>query len=286
MPNLNYTIPLRLDFLWQNRLLMGSLTAQERKMFFSVFAVLNPKRVYEEFETLSIPLSVLKVLIGSHSNEGQLKKEVRKGFKKISQGYSKKSPIPYIFEGIKDGCARFAIRNSGVFSEQDGYHYCNIDLAEVFATPSGHHKDYHSTPIGWYFLAVVHRYFYDHNAAQADMSFPRCEIIVDENGVPVKLMVTIGHDELKKVAGYGLYDYVRFPGKKKKRFLAIKQGLPLKYKLKGLQKKLSSDGLNERERKNLEASVEYTRGDIHALEKSSVQALMTLKKRRTQSQTP
>lgn len=267
MPKLSYTTPLRLDFLWANRLLMGKLTDHERKMFFAVFAVLAPKKVYEELEIIDIPLTILKVLSGSQSNEKQLAKDVRKGFKKISKGYSKKTPIPYEFVGIKNGCARFRIMDSRIFTEQEGYHYCKIDLAEIFMGPGGHHKDYHCVPIGWYFLAVVHKYFYDHDAAQADMFFPRCEVIVDDNSVPAKLMVTIGHEELKKVTGYDLYDYTRFPGKTKKRFLAIKAGLPLKYKLKGLENRLFEKKLTERERKNIEASIEYTLKDIRALEK-------------------
>lgn len=270
MPEINYIIPLCLDFLWLNRYLMGTLTARERKLFFIVFVLLNPLKLYTTSTIITIPLSVIKVLIGSNSNEDHLADEIRKAYKKIAEGYAKNSPIPYTFLGIKDGCAHFYLKDTFVFSDQGGsnLHYCQIDLAEVFSAASGPNKDYHSAAIGWYFLSVVQRYFYDHRAAQADMNYPRCELIADNNGVPVKLMVTIGHDELKKITGYGLYDYTRFPGGVRERFLRIREGVPLKYKLYHQQKKLLREDLSKQERRNTEASIAYMMKDIEAMEQA------------------
>lgn len=247
MSTINHSIELRQDFCWRNRNLMGLLAPQERKMFFLPFIRVIPGREYVKNQEIDIPLFVVVEFLQCKPDidDRTLAEALREGYKAITA--ATKGNLPYIFKGIKNGNARFALQDCSIFSGIGNKLRCTFNLDEISSYADGRIRDNKPIPLLWYIQCVVEMFFNDNDKAVSNTAYPLCEITTDADGVPVGLLMTIDHEELKKVMGYRKYDYTNIPSDprdpkaNREFFLDFVKFLPQIYELEALQSKIYSE---------------------------------------------
>lgn len=266
MSKIVHIVFLLLEFMWSNRYLMGALTPLQRKMFFLPFIAVDAKHCRCGQE-VHIPLLFARAFLGTKSNDKHLAQALKKGYDAITKGYSDDTAfLPYEYKGVKNGAAVFKLVDCRIFSGFASELACQINLDEVSEYESGHNIDNGTLPLLWYLLCVVNRFLTDFDAAVVDKSMPIGEFVYSDDGEPLALLITIGFEELKQIYGYGKYDYVNIPKGNRERFLAIEKALPLKYKLQGLERMLGKEGLTEKKKSGIEASITRVVESINEVE--------------------
>lgn len=272
MPKLNHFIELRQDFCWRNRNLMGLLAPQERKMFFAPFALVDPRKEYHKDQVIDVPLPVMVAFLQCKPDiaEATLTEALREGYKAITA--AAKGDMPYIYKGIRNGNARFILKDCSIFQNLGNKSRCTFNLDEISNYADGRVRDNKPLPLLWFVQSVVAKFFDSHDDVAKNTAYPLCEIVTDDNGVPVRLLMTVGHEELKKIMGYGKYSYTNIPSNPKdpkanrEFFLDFVDYLPKIYLLDSLRQNSLSES-NPTKRRQTEWAINKILEEQKAFEK-------------------
>lgn len=212
MSKINHEIKLLHEFCWRYKEKIKELSPQRRKMFFSVFALLDSDKKYESGQEILMPKSVMIAFLqcDPDCNEKRLDERVRIGFAEIEKLFAFKD-LPYTFIGRDRGYYCFLLKNCHIFSQIGKKLHCTFNLDEISGYQDGRNKDNNTIPILWYLQCIIVKFLYEYEKAYKNSAYPFVEIENDESGRPVKMEIMFNHEKVKPILKFDKYSYVNIP---------------------------------------------------------------------------